>query len=209
MVKSYNTYEVLKFAAECTKIFGYHKTSEEKSTAEMVEGLINLRQNNLPKYKEVATIKNFHPEANASYVTHIAVWAKDNLKGEYGEKLNKILTKNNCRKSDVGILVSLPQTYENYCKNEEYADSEYVGEPKQKIEIEVRDFDIVYRGEGVYGPFVIFRFIDVDKNVFVWSTSSRSFPTDKPVPFNLRGTVKEHKEYRGIKQTALVRCKIV
>ena len=44
---------------------------------------------------------------------------------------------------------------------------------------------------------------DKDGNKYKWSTS-KYFNEDEDV--KLKGTVKEHAEYKGIKQTVLTRC---
>ena len=61
-----------------------------------------------------------------------------------------------------------------------------------------------YRGETAY----IYKFTDDAGNTITWKTSK-----DLEIPEGwtgqIRGTVKEHSEYRGDKQTVLTRCKII
>ena len=50
---------------------------------------------------------------------------------------------------------------------------------------------------------------DEDGNVFVWNTKSRNaddYPEE--TRWTVRGKVKEHKEYNGVKQTVLTYCKM-
>lgn len=48
---------------------------------------------------------------------------------------------------------------------------------------------------------------DSDENEYVWKTSARRLEETKT--YHLRGTVKEHKTFRNIKQTILTRCILV
>ena len=60
--------------------------------------------------------------------------------------------------------------------------------------------------ETDYGVVYVNTFEDADHNVLVWKTGSQSFPEGETV--TLKGTVKDHSEYRGTKQTILSRCKV-
>ena len=54
---------------------------------------------------------------------------------------------------------------------------------------------------------------DAAGNVYTWKTANNIGYEDaegvwqKPEEFTIKGTVKEHSEYRGEKQTVLTRCK--
>ena len=47
---------------------------------------------------------------------------------------------------------------------------------------------------------------DSDNNVYMWTTSSRTLPLDAQVTMDV--TIKDHTEYKGIKQTVLTRPRI-
>jgi hypothetical protein len=64
--------------------------------------------------------------------------------------------------------------------------------------ISVRSFD------GRYGTTYLHKFYDHDGNVVTWWASKNGLDVDKW--YTVRGTVKKHDEYRGIKQTVLTRC---
>lgn len=82
--------------------------------------------------------------------------------------------------------------------------SEYIGEIKQRL----RDLAVIVISareiEGYYGTSTIYTF-KKDENVLVWITG-----TSQDIKIGdhilLTGTVKDHKEYKGIKQTSLTRC---
>lgn len=98
--------------------------------------------------------------------------------------------------------------------------SEYLGNIGDKIELEVRligrhkyHTHFTYFGETNY----IYTMEDANGNTLVWKTTSL---LDVPVKngeeidfirtgdmMRIKGTVKEHSEYKGAKQTVLARCK--
>ena len=86
--------------------------------------------------------------------------------------------------------------------------SEYVGTIKEKIQnievtlISTRTID------GYYGTSCIYTFKE-GENVIIWITSSTKYNDIKAGEhFTLSGTVKDHKLYKGIKQTIMTRCTI-
>lgn len=88
----------------------------------------------------------------------------------------------------------------------EPSNSEYVGEIGERIE-EVFTVTKAFTFDGYYGTSTMHIMEDADGNVFVWTTASKSFPEGKVM--TLRGTIKDHREYKGTKQTILTRCKEV
>ena len=82
--------------------------------------------------------------------------------------------------------------------------SEYIGEIKQRL----RDLQVTLSDirafDGFYGTTTIYTFV-CGEDVLVWMTSSCK-DIEKGDHILLTGTVKEHKEYRGVKQTILSRC---
>ena len=51
-------------------------------------------------------------------------------------------------------------------------------------------------------------FKDENGNDFSWFTTGDWSTEDEGKKFAVKGTIKEHKEYKGIKQTIITRCKI-
>lgn len=101
----------------------------------------------------------------------------------------------------------------------DFEDSEFVGEIKSRIErvvtfIGASSYEreaYTYGWETVY----IYKFADEDGNMLVWKTTSSLGYWDENDDWNvvhpgesikLRGTVKQHSVYNGVKQTVLNRC---
>lgn len=84
--------------------------------------------------------------------------------------------------------------------------SEFIGNIKDRIEVIVtikRAIEVY----GTYGSSIMHLMEDENKNVFIWTTAAKALTVDEV--YHLRGTVKDHKEYKGVKQTILTRCSIM
>ena len=89
--------------------------------------------------------------------------------------------------------------------------SEYIANVGDRIQITAKyvrchtyETHFTYRGETNY----IHKFTDESGNTVVWKTSS--FQDFEPGEmYTIKGTVKEHSEYKGDKQTVLTRCKVI
>lgn len=85
--------------------------------------------------------------------------------------------------------------------------TEWYGSIKDKIDLRatlktIRGFD------GVYGWTSILTFEDNQGHQFVWKTGSY-VEAQEGAEVTLKGTIKAHTEYKGIKQTELTRCKVM
>ncbi len=84
--------------------------------------------------------------------------------------------------------------------------SEYIGEVKERLS----GLDVVLTGartiDSYYGISTIYTFKQKE-NVLTWITTS-TIDAEIGDHIILTGTVKEHKQYKGIKNTCLSRCKI-
>lgn len=104
-----------------------------------------------------------------------------------------------------GVLAEpIKKAQEEYIK--ENSNSEYVGEVGDKISI-VATVDHCACFDTQFGRMRIYTFIDSDNNVFVWKTSTATFLGDGQ-KVQLSGKIKEHNEYRVIKQNVMTRCKV-
>lgn len=87
--------------------------------------------------------------------------------------------------------------------------SEYVGEVGKRITVELRlkrvfsyDVCIGYQQSVIYVNI----FEDQQGNVMVWKTSS--WHGAEHEIYEVTGTIKEHTEYKGVRQTVFTRCKV-
>ena len=83
--------------------------------------------------------------------------------------------------------------------------SEYQGSPDEWLECDVTIKQNIEL-DGRYGLSHMHIMEDADENVYVWTTASKSIPAGET--HHIKMKVKEHKEYKGTKQTVVYYCKI-
>lgn len=104
------------------------------------------------------------------------------------------------------------------------AEVEYYGAVGDKFELTLT-FDKSFSFEGAYGFTYIHLFHDDENHLFKWSSSNGTYKVeyDKTADFGgveycefevghkylMKGTVKAHNEYKGVKQTVITRCKVL
>lgn len=90
--------------------------------------------------------------------------------------------------------------------------SQYIGEVGQKLIVKgTLDkkawYDIKGFGDYVLNTIYVYTFKDADGNAVVWKTA-KYLDIERGESVEIRGTVKEHSEYKDEKQTVLTRCKV-
>lgn len=114
----------------------------------------------------------------------------------------------------LGLLVSIPKAIDGYeekkKKQEEKerlaAESDYLGSIGEKISVNFVSGREVACCETQFGLLHIYEFKDMNGNTIVWRSSSSK---DIPESGVVAGTVKAHEEYNGVKQTVILRAKII
>lgn len=91
--------------------------------------------------------------------------------------------------------------------------SQYIGEVGERITLEaVYEFSAWFTVRGFYGgeELVYIHNFRAGDNKLIWKTSKGlgNIEIEKGDKVTIKGTVKEHKEYNGEKQTALTRCRL-
>jgi hypothetical protein len=94
---------------------------------------------------------------------------------------------------------------------EEKPVSSYIGNVGDKIDMIVT-LDHVAYWENKFRAWehnltYLYNFIDENGNVLVWQTS-KGLGIENGAKVKVTGTIKEHNEYKEVKQTVLTRCKI-
>ena len=86
----------------------------------------------------------------------------------------------------------------------------YFGNIGDKVSLNVTFKEVAFYFSYAYGGRIgYFKFIDEDGHVFIWKTSTSGINSAPGSKLLIKGTIKDHSEYRGIKQTILTRVKIV
>lgn len=84
--------------------------------------------------------------------------------------------------------------------------SQWVGQVGERLDLTLVCTKVVKIDNGHFGSSSFHVFEDQDGNQFCWNTSAKTLEIG--TQYNLRGTVKEHKVYKGSRQTVLLRCTI-
>ena len=84
------------------------------------------------------------------------------------------------------------------------ATPEHLGEVGQKLTVKVKYVHTSWF-DSRFGRNYFHKFVDENGNILTWKTTS-FIDEDYGTEFTLSGTVKEHTEYKGDKQTVMTRC---
>ena len=208
----YPTQYALELSAYDVECRGYHSYySDDKPTK--LEVLDNLHSSifRIPD-AEKENCKKI-AENELSYIRNLDVEDSDN----YMHNLKAVASSEYVTTKNIGILVSLIPTYYKYVRDLEYKRmkeasdkkdklSEFVGEVGQKLAVDVVSVIKVSEWANMYGCTYLYKIFGSDGNIYMWY-SSRWFG-DNPEWSTLTGIIKDHQEYKGIKQTILTRCRI-
>lgn len=215
IVPCYPTEEVVTIAAYDVECRGYHSyCSDAKPTK--LEVLDNLHSTLFYIPKEAEARCKDTAENALDYIRNLDVTDLDR-DGNYFHNLKAIALQKYVSRKNIGVLVSLVPTYMRHLKDIGYkkrledahridAQSEYVGEIGQKAFVDVASVIKVSEWSNMYGCTYLYKINGSDGNVYMWY-SSRWFG-DSPEWTSLTGTIKDHQEYKGVKQTILTRCRV-
>lgn len=112
-----------------------------------------------------------------------------------------------------GLVVSATQAYARAMgeekkrsnSNDGVKESEYVGKIGEKIKNVLVTIQKIVPCESYYGTSFLMLMNDESGNVFKWYSSRRQYIEDGDKAI-LSGRIKDHSEYRGVKQTVVTRC---
>ena len=132
----------------------------------------------------------------------------------YYNNLKVIVANEYIPLNKLGLLVSIPKAIERYKEEKKRqeererlaAESAYLGSVGEKISVNFISGRKVACCETQFGLLHIYEFKDANGNTVVWKSSSSK---DIPESGTVVGTVKAHEEYNGIKQTVILRAKII
>ena len=221
ITRYYNTEEYLRYVAETIRHFGYVKNSGyERSTRNRAENYYgvdhgwrfigDLREQYMNEMSACGFDAN--SEEATKKVADAVAWLNDQPEdNNYMHNLKTAVSLEAVSVGLFGVLASLFPTYDRELEREaerrreaeKGANSHWVGEVGKRITVEFVGAKVVTSWESMYGVTYVWKILDKDGNVFTWKTSC-----DLPDSGKMVGTVKEHKEFRGVKQTELTRCRV-
>ena len=219
---------VLLYAVETVNHFGYISSqSYDYSTASRCSDYYNLLEfgkvNAFRKREDIEADLNritFDPrcESNLKYIEDLKQYVlnEDSTNNEYIHNLQVLVKSEYISDRDWNLLVSSVQFYNRHIENvkkdelrkkshDEELKSEHVGNIKDKVSLDVETCTLVTSWDNQFGWSGMYKFVSKEGNIFIWITS-KDIDTDNVS--KVCGTVKEHSEYNGVKQTVLTRCKV-
>lgn len=169
--------------------------------------------------QEEGVLRFYETFNDDQYFEDMVKYYKENTDdSSYMMNMKAIFSSDYCKEKDFGYIVSAVACYDRELERREKKAiaeakrvaesqlSQYVGEIKQKITFKVKSSVCVSSYEDNYGGYsYLYKFIDEDGNCYMWSTSN-CLDSEKKLD-TVTGTVKDHKEYKGLKQTWITRCK--
>lgn len=231
-----DTKRILQYTAETIRHFGYAKSMSARSTRDRVSDYYTVSEGYVRYYerdwaekirKELKEVGFDAKSEEAVKKTEDALaWiAEQEESNDYMHNLKTVCSLEYVGWSRLGILVSLFPTYDRELEREaerrlreeqrrkelaEGKKSVFVGEVGKRITVNVSSCKVVTSWTSCFDgrhetTTYMYRFTDEDGNIFIWKTAS---DFDEESVKEIAGTVKEHSEFRGIKQTVLTRCKV-
>ena len=227
--KYYETRELMNYFAETIRVFGYAKTDSMYSTADRAQTFFDsdhgfLRGKTAESAKEErdkAAEKGFDPKnpKSVALAGEVLAWVVGNEKDDnYFHNLKVAASLKYATWKNFGLLASAFPAHNKQLERDaeereqkaraeaEAASSHYVGEVGKRVSFKPADYKVLTSWETQWGWTALYKIVDEDNNVFIWKTGS-GIDAEHPV-VKLTGTVKEHSEYGGVKQTVLTRCRV-
>ena len=209
----------LKYVAETVRCFGY----EKGKTGFKAEEIYEFKSGKLSwaSYKYRRQLENELEKAgfnadraeNEKMISDALAWVKEQDEtNNYMHNLRTACALDYVKSEHYNLLASLfpaynrDLEYKTKIEREKEAEksSEYVGKIKDRITVDVVDCKVVTSYYTDFGITKIYKMCDASGNVYVWKTTNEI----ERERFTITGTVKDHKEFRGVKQTELTRCRV-
>lgn len=228
----FNLREFLMHCKECCDKFGYVKSQDRgyatKERAEinmmLVKGKKPYFWNERDFYKAKAELEkvNYDHTRNEQFVENALAWIADQTRdNNYIHNLKAVCGNEWIPYKQMGIACSLIPTYDReieYQRQKRIAEekrkaeqkamqkSEHIGNVGDRITINVEDWRCLASWDTQWGTTWMYQFRDANGNIYIWKSSK--YIDEELENFTIKGTVKDHGEFRDVKQTIITRCKV-
>lgn len=220
----YKAEEVISYAYEVISKTGYFNANSNLPTKCLVSALMGSKiksaieyiNENLYDAKLDARFHelDFHKEDTAEEVEKIINYYKnveDN--SEFIHNVKVMLEEKYINPKNIGYLCYLPVGYAKHIEKEieraKRIEVNHYGEVGKRYKDKViRKVEHVTSWETQFGTTHVYRIILDDNSVLTWKTTNGLYLEDGEEFDKITFTVKDHKEYKGEKQTEVTRCKV-
>ena len=213
----YKVETVVQLAVEAVNLYGYQKAVSpyeegyyRQSTKEVVIDMLSGG-----RYAKVHEDKGFNTnrEGNVEKAAEVLRFVAS-METEFGyvSNLKTLCSGEYCQSRDLGIVVSAVACYNREMARKEKqeiekkkaAKSSWVGTVGERVTLTSAEAKLLTSWDTMYGVAFMYQFTDEAGNIYTWKTGNIIEETR----VSLKGTVKAHGEFNGIKQTELTRCRI-
>lgn len=222
--EEFDTDKLLTLTAEIIRVFGYTPVNGRgDATVDLVRAFWRLTndrrlscEESSEHYKELFNKCDWsNTERHKETVENLVEWVlSQEAATNYMHNLQVACSLKYVTYKQIGLLVSAFPAYNRehaYLARQrkeakKFSMSEHVGSIGARISLIIVEHSCITSWETQWGPTFVYKFVGADGNVYTWKTSK--FLGDNLAGYSLTGTVKEHTEFRGVKQTDLTRCKL-
>ena len=209
----YYTYPIESVIAAAINIihnYGFTKSSDENYST----GIISTKSRMIDYFTSNNSIlqEQYNNLINVpdidNVVSNVISWINNNTsKTEFIINLQSMMQFTGLKPNHFGYIagavVSYNKSVSDTIKNKITYNNEYVGNIKDRMIFTVKLLNI-HSIDGYYGTTFIHIFIDDKNHNIIWF-ASKDCGYNVGDQFNMKATIKDHKEYKGIKQTVINR----
>lgn len=193
--------------------------NDEIATATSVARLWAER-NSKEAEKDAAAIRAAWSPADAELAAKVIHWVRNEMKAsnDYTHNLSVAFSSDViAHQKMIGIAVSGVAAYQREqetlirrkLEREQLLASKHIGAVGGRIELSARHLSTRFLGDNGFGLSTkLHKFITDEGNVISWVTSSGA-NIEQNKRISLKATIKEHREYNGIKETSITRTKVL
>lgn len=220
----YSINEILSYAVEVIAKTGYFNAQSTMPTKYLISILMH---NTFGKSIEIINEEfanaridmrfdhnDFNKKTTADTVEKIVTYYKNvEDDSEFVHNVKVMLSEEYVLAKNFGFLCYLPQGYAKHIQQEvekaKKVETKYFGEVGKRYKDKViQDVTLVTSWETQWGYTCIYKIVLEDGSVLIWKTSNGLYLDRNEEYDKISFTVKEHKEYKGEKQTEVTRCNV-
>ena len=199
---NYNLDEFLARAYKIIKEQGFISKSKSKETLKTATSTFVLDSFRSNTY--------IPTDSDLEYAQNIIEWVKTNSDddSEYMVNLRQLANFGFVSFRTSGFATAMVNTYQQATEFKIGETSEYIGEEKDRLELQVYLLE-THQSIGFYGHTDIHKLVDENGNIITWFDNARKGTIETGKIYKIKATIKNHKEFRGMKQTQVNRLVVL